>query len=222
MNISRFSCAFFFPWSFLVLFVLDDVPPEAPDTAVKLPLGSVLDVPLLGLTLVSLFFLERDSDLLVPRITLVMRCTVLSIDSWREILGDLVTWTFASVTALVECFAWLKIVSDGVGDADLLLFSVRKEFDFFTLDVFSFLVIGFSETNSCAKFFNVLDSGLGFNVEAPEKDVWCWGVAHAPVDISRGGSDDMMELVCSSSACSGPSSGIVGWLQDKCMNWYTN
>ena len=119
--------------------------------------------------------------------------------SWLEVLE-----LFANV-----CDELLE-ESDGVGEEDLLLLSARKELDFLMIAAGSFFIAPFSVTSSCAKFLTARDSGFGFKVDVPVNVCW-GGVIPIPEEIPSGGNDDIIEEeFCSSSACSGPSSGMVG------------
>ena len=136
-------------------------------------------------------------------------------DSCLDTLGDFVAWIFISWPEVAELLVCVELLHDsvGIGDDDWLLFSDRKELDFLILDVFSFLTAPFSVTISCAKFLIARDSGFGFSIEVPVNVGCCW-VTTDPEDISNGGNEDIIEEVLwPSSAVSGPSSGIVGWLK---------
>ena len=104
---------------------------------------------------------------------------------------------------------------DGVGDEDLLLLSERNVPVFLVVATSGHKDPTFSVTSSCAKFLTARDSGFGFKVEVTPLAKDCFGVEDStpfiPGELPIGGKDDIIALqFCSSSACSGPSSGMVG------------
>jgi len=163
----------------------------------------LLELPL-GLRLESRFFLDLDSDLLVPRITLVIFCTVRSVmDSALDSLGDLASPASPS------------LASPSSPEPP------RKELDFFSLEEGwgeGLALGGWGEGGWLGSFARAPSS------LAPVGGVLAWPAAAALPDRAarilvgndccwgRGGS----------SSCSGPSSGMVGWLSDldECFLWW--
>lgn len=112
----------------------------------------------------------------------------LSTDSCLVDFGDLV------VSASVGCGGGGGC--DGIGCFTVSeVFSSLNEADFFRLELTSLLM---APVNSCARLLTTRSSGLGLSTEAVDKENETGGV------VVTG------SLPSTSSACSGPSSGIVG------------
>ena len=184
---SLFSCAFFFELSFLLALPLDDDDATVDDDATALDVADASTADdedaccPLGLKLVSRF-LDFESSLPVPRRAL----NNLSTDSCLVDFGDFV------VSAKLGCGG--GCVGIGCFTNSDVVFSSLNEDDFFKVELTSLLI---APVSSCARLLTTRSSGFGRRTEADNEKV----------DVGIGGDGGMNSK---SSACSGPSSGIVG------------
>lgn len=140
-----------------------------------------------GLGLASRFFLDLDSDLLVPRMALVILCTVLSIDSCRDSFGDLAGWAGAGVPKSEH-------LPPPATEPSLSFLSDENPV---FLIAYSFVLA----PSSWARFLTALDSGLGFMTLQPEAaDVGVLGSAKSSSECS-GPSSGMVAWLSDDLEC---------------------
>lgn len=171
------------------------------------PAESSLLLPPFGLRLESRFFLDLLSDLLVPLITLLIFCTVLSvIDSALDSLGDLASPASPAAPS---------------PSPSRPPSPPRKELDLRSLAGWGealAALAGWGEGGRAGSLARAPSS------LAPVGGVLAWPpVAALPDSAAR----ILVGRDCcwgrgGSSSCSGPSSGMVGWLSDleECFLWW--